>query len=51
MYAAWQNASTKPQYELFVPPLEAAMKKLNEYYKRMAESDAHVIAMGSYSDI
>ena len=25
------------------------MEKLNEYYKRTAESDAHIIAMGSYS--
>ena len=25
------------------------MEKLNEYYERTAESDAHIIAMGSYS--
>jgi hypothetical protein len=51
MYSAWQSASTKPRYTPFVPALEAGMEKLNEYYKRTAESDAHIIAMGSYSYI
>jgi len=31
-----------------VPALEAAMEKLNEYYERTAESDSHIIAMGSH---
>ena len=48
LYTAWQSASTKPRYEPFVPALEAAMEKLDEYYTRTAESDAHVIAMGLY---
>ena len=50
-YAAWWNASTKSWYALFVPVLEVEMEKLNEYYKRMAESDAHIIAMGSHFHI
>jgi len=51
LYAAWQSASKKPRYAPFVPALEAAMEKLNEYYKRTAESDAHIITMGSSSHI
>jgi hypothetical protein len=51
LYAAWQNASTKPRYAPFVPALEAAMAKLDEYYKRTAESDAHIIAMGLHFHI
>jgi len=46
LYAAWQNASTKPQYAPFASALEAAMEKLNEYYQRTAASDVHIIAMG-----
>ena len=46
MYSAWQKASEKPHYRIFKPALEAAMAKLDEYYKRTAESDAHIIAMG-----
>jgi hypothetical protein len=34
-----------------VPALEAAMEKLNKYYKRTAESDAHIITMGLCSYI
>ena len=34
-----------------MPALEAAMEKLNKYYKRTAESDAHVIAMGLHFHI
>ena len=48
MYSAWQKASEKPRYHIFKPALEAAMAKLDEYYKRTAESDAHIIAMGMF---
>ena len=48
MYSAWQKASEKPWYSAFRPALEAAMAKLDEYYCRMAESDAHIIAMGTF---
>ena len=47
MYSAWQKASEKPRYSNFKPALEAAMAKLDEYYQRTAESDAHIIAMGT----
>jgi hypothetical protein len=47
MFSAWQKASEKPRYSIFKPALEAAMAKLDEYYRRTAESDAHIIAMGT----
>jgi hypothetical protein len=46
LYAEWEKASNKPRYEAFQDALETGMKKLNEYYKRTAASDAHVICMG-----
>lgn len=46
MYSAWKKASEKLRYSVFKPALEAAIAKLDEYYQRMAESDAHIIAMG-----
>ena len=48
MYSAWQKASEKPRYDIFKPVLEAAMAKLDEYYQRTAESDAHIITMGIF---
>ena len=48
MYSAWKKASEKPWYSVFKPALEAAMAKLDEYYQRTAESDAHIIAMGMF---
>jgi hypothetical protein len=52
LYVLWEKASTKSQYEGFVLALNAGMAKLNTYYERSAESDAHIMAMGvciSYS--
>jgi hypothetical protein len=52
LYTSWEKASTKSRYEGFVPALNAGMAKLNTYYERSAESDAHIMAMGvcfSYS--
>ena len=46
LYSAWEKASEKPRYAQFKPALNAAMEKLNEYYERTADSDAHIIAMG-----
>jgi hypothetical protein len=47
LYGAWEKASKKPRYSLFQPALEAALDKLNGYYEKTAESDAHIIAMGA----
>ncbi|KAF8879420.1 hypothetical protein CPB84DRAFT_1852094 [Gymnopilus junonius] len=47
LYTEWQKAYDKPCYALFKEALEVVMTKLDEYYKKTAISDAHVIAMGS----
>ena len=46
LHAAWQKASVKDRYSRFVLALEVGMVKINTYYKRSAESDAHIMAMG-----
>jgi len=46
LYAAWERTSTKEQYTPLLPTLEAEIEKLNGYYQKTAESDAHIIAMG-----
>jgi len=40
------KAMDKEKYEAFHDALDAAMTKLDEYYTKMAASDAHIIAMG-----
>jgi hypothetical protein len=49
LYASWEKAASKPRYKSFALALTAGMEKLNSYYKRSAESDAHIMAMGGYS--
>jgi hypothetical protein len=46
LYASWEKASSKPLYHAFTPALAAGMMKLNTYYQRSANSDAHIMAMG-----
>jgi hypothetical protein len=46
LYTEWEKASTKLCYEPFKDVIEAAMKKLDEYYERTSASDAHIICMG-----
>ena len=46
MHAAWKKASSKSRYSCFIPSLNAGMAKLDQYYNRSAESDAHIMAMG-----
>ena len=43
---SWEKASTKTRYLTFVPALIAGMAKLNTYYQRSANLDAHTMAMG-----
>lgn len=45
LHAAWDNRSKKSKYAPFHPALEAASEKLNDYYEKTADSDAHVFAM------
>jgi hypothetical protein len=46
LYVSWEKASSKPRYHAFAPALDAGMTKLNTYYQRSADSDAHIMAMG-----
>jgi hypothetical protein len=38
----------KSKYRTFKNALDAAADKLNEYYEKTAESDAHILAMCAY---
>ena len=51
MHAAWMKASSKGRYSCFIPALNVGMAKLNQYYQRSAESNAHIMAMGKSSFI
>jgi hypothetical protein len=46
LYSSWEKATAKPRYESFILALTAGMNKLNTYYERSADSDAHIMAMG-----
>jgi hypothetical protein len=46
LYSSWEKATAKPQYESFISALTTGMNKLNTYYERSADSDAHIMAMG-----
>jgi hypothetical protein len=48
MHAAWEKASNKPRYSTFISALDSGMQKLDQYYQRSAESDAHIMAMGMF---
>jgi len=46
LHAAWSKRAAKPKYAVFKDALDAATEKLDEYYKKTAASDAHILAMG-----
>jgi hypothetical protein len=48
LHAAWEKAANKPRYLHFVRALTAGKDKLDTYYNRSAESDAHIMAMGEF---
>jgi len=45
LHATWSKHATKPKYAVFKDALDAATKKLDEYYKKTVASDAHILAM------
>jgi hypothetical protein len=45
LHKAWTSHSEKPKYTFFVPTLDAAAEKINEYYKKTSSSNAYNIAM------
>ena len=49
LHAAWEKASNKSCYSHFTRALTVGMDKLNAYYQRSAELDAHIMAMGRFS--
>jgi hypothetical protein len=49
LYSSWEKAITKPHYLSFIPAITAGMDKLNTYYQRSANSDAHIMAMGDFN--
>lgn len=48
LYSSWEKASNRDKYTAFVPALEQGMAKLDDYYKKSAASDAHIMAMGKF---
>ena len=47
LYASWEKAASTMHFKTFVPAITAGMDKLNTYYQHSAESDAHLMAIGS----
>ncbi|KIL54083.1 hypothetical protein M378DRAFT_182669 [Amanita muscaria Koide BX008] len=45
LHAAWSTRAERFKYYAFKPALDAATTKLNEYYQKTADSDAHVLVM------
>ena len=45
LYTSWEKQRDLPEAEPFKNALEAALKKVNEYYVKTSESDAHIMAM------
>ena len=47
LYTSWEKQQDlpEPDAEPFKNTLEAALKKVNEYYVKTSESDAHIMAM------
>jgi len=45
MYSKWEKFRETPEAEPFRSALDAALAKVDEYYKKTAESDAHIMAM------
>jgi hypothetical protein len=48
LHAAWSSRAEKNKYHAFKPALDAATTKLNGYYQKTAESDAHILVMCSF---
>jgi hypothetical protein len=46
LHHAWNSRAKKPKYAPFKEGLLAAVEKLEDYYEKTAESDAHIFAMG-----
>ncbi|KAG6838880.1 hypothetical protein C0991_007718 [Blastosporella zonata] len=49
LHSAWTTRASNSKYASFKPALQAATEKLNAYYEKTADSNAHIIAMGTVS--
>ena len=45
LYATWEKQCALPEAKPFEHAINAAMAKVNEYYMKTADSDAHIMAM------
>lgn len=48
LHSAWTKARKNPNYQPFHEALDAGLTKLEGYYEKTADSDAHIIAMRMY---
>ena len=48
LYMTWEKQRDQPESIPFQDAIDAAMTKINEYYEKSAESDAHIMAMSEY---
>ena len=48
LFATWEKQRDMPETERFKNALDAALQKVNEYYEKTSESDAHIMAMRIY---
>ena len=46
LHKEWSDRMEKESYVSFREALATGLAKIDEYYQTMAESDAHIIAMG-----
>jgi len=47
LYKAWSSRAERPKYAQFSPALNAAAKKIDEYYEKTTESPAYIMTMSS----
>ena len=48
LYTTWEKQRELHEVASFRVAIDAAMVKINEYYVKTAESDAHIMAMSEY---
>jgi len=48
LYTTWEKQKEQLEMASFRDAIAAAMRKVNEYYVKTAESDAHIMAMHEY---
>ena len=49
LHRAWLSRAERPRFERFFPALEAAYKKIDEYYEKTTSSPAYILAMSMLS--